>query len=473
MVKIKQEDNIAATKASYRAQEDYWDMIDALCSTTKGMRAAGEKYNPKYEDETDEKYKARTKRTFLFEAFKDTLDRAESKAFHKSIILENVPDDLMYLETDCDGKGKTITQYGKEVYRNSIKYGIDFIFVDFPTIENPNAQTKKDEEFVRATLLRISARNMLFWRVDNIDGIPVLQEIRFKEFVTVPDGEYSEKTIEQIKVYTRHIVIPDENGADVILPGKWEIWRKNEKKEWILYKEDTHTFGEIPVIPVYSNYKEYFVGVATLLKLAYKNVEHWVISSDLNWSLYYQTGVWWVTGITTKEKDNLNLTVGPGKAKGFTNPDATIQHTEPGGKAVDYLQTKKSDIEQEMASLGAEPFMSLRVNVKATGQIQDQEKANNDIEAWVTNLEAQLELAIKYAGQWKGIETPDDMKVNIRFDPTVITGKDDMTHVQYAHTTQVINNEQYVIEAQRRGILSENVNAENAQALSPDGDLDG
>jgi hypothetical protein len=413
------------------------------------MRAKGKKYLPSYDSEDSKRYRFRKNRTYLFEAYKDTLDRLESKAFTKDVRVENIPSELEYLIVDANGQGQSLTQLAKDVLRNSVQKGIDFIFVDYPSVEG--VENRAQENNIRPTINRIDATKLFWWDTINQGGQTELDNIRFYENIRVPDKDgFGEIEIEQIKRYFR---------------DSWEVWQKAEKEEeeWKLVEQGPHSFDGVPIIPVYGDYAGFMEGIPPLMKLAWKNIEHYQICSDLNWVLYYATGVWWLAG-ATEEEIKKGLAVGPGAFKGSTNPDAKLEHIEPKGKSVEALIKRKKEIEEEMASLGAEPFMSLRVNVKATGQIQDQEKANSDIGAWVRNVEEKLKKAIEYAGKWKGIDVGDDLEVEIVFDPTVGAGVDDMIHVQNYKSAGAISKETYIKEGQRRGILSETIDPEEESA---------
>jgi len=449
-------DTIAATKTVYDDAKPMWDKTTDLCSGTDGMRKQGTKYIPKYDNvEENTRYNYRINRTFLLEKYKETIDRYSGRPFAKPIIVENLPEGYEYLINNVDGKGMSITELAKNVLWSAIDKGVDFIIVDYPANDKGTRKTLAEDMKLRPVINQISAENMLYWEVKHVDGVPKLSMVRFKEEVPEAD-DMGEKIVEQIKVMTRA-------SAETQGTGIWETWRKNDKQEWVPYESGTYTFPEIPIIPVYGNYECYFNGTPALMRLAELNIQHWMLSSDYYWNLYYCMGVWEMKGATDEEVKK-GVTLGAGAVKAFTDTAAGISHKEPVGKSLEAQRQALQDIKTEMESMGAEPGMSARVNVSATGQWQNQNKANTDQEIWVREMEEKIAKTIECALMWKGVELPTDFKLNIVFDPKVNTGKDDYTHIEKMSERGVITAETQIREAQRRGILSDDIDAEEESA---------
>lgn len=74
------------------AMAEDWALVDALLGGTKAMRAAGEKYLPKWTLEDPGDYAARLKIATLFPAFEQTVKEMTGRAFADQVQLgDDVP----------------------------------------------------------------------------------------------------------------------------------------------------------------------------------------------------------------------------------------------------------------------------------------------------------------------------------------------------------------------------------------------
>lgn len=446
MAEINENNTPEATTIWYQSVKDKWELSNALCSHTDGMREKRTTYLPMYGGEDSNLYQSRLDRTFLYEAYADTLDRIVSKPYSQPVTVSNAGP-LEYMVEDVDGKGLTLTELGKQDLKAGVKYGLDFLFVDYPNVGKEAAAklNKRDiaQKRIRPYIYRIAAENMLFWWVDYIDGYPIFREARFKEFTTVKSG-FGESKVEEIVA---------------LRPNEKQTWVKDDKGIWNNQGVVPHTFPGIPIVPYYTNQKGFFQAEPPLLKLAWKNIEHWQLSSSLNDALYYAAGVFFGAG-WVKTEIGKGLTLGHGRFRGSTNPEATLTHVEPGGKSIEILIKHLAGLHEEMTALGAMPFMRKRANVTATGEHNNESKAMSDVKSWTIDQEAALTKAFQIAAQWEGTKLPEDFKIDIYNDFLPETGLDDMEHVKWSYEHQLITGVNALIEEQRRGIISEAIEPE-------------
>ena len=93
--------------AAYDAACEDWGMIDSLLGGTKAMRAAGELYLPAFPKETTPAYDRRLKSTFLFAAYKRTVNAVAGRPFQRSITIgPDVPAAVGDLTEDIDQIGR-------------------------------------------------------------------------------------------------------------------------------------------------------------------------------------------------------------------------------------------------------------------------------------------------------------------------------------------------------------------------------
>src|SRR5690606_32688280 len=110
------------------AMQNDWALMRAIMGGTEAMRAAGERYLPKYEGESQTAYDNRLKRTVLTNYFEDALRNAVSLPFRKPIVIpESLPDDLKDICRDIDMMGNDLDQFCRILLEDSTMMGYGFI----------------------------------------------------------------------------------------------------------------------------------------------------------------------------------------------------------------------------------------------------------------------------------------------------------------------------------------------------------
>ncbi len=95
-------DDVAIPSTAYEAMRARWALPVTLWGGTQAMRIAGERYLPKQLKESNPAYERRVNRSFLFNAFKKTLQALTGKVFSKEIVLQ---DDVPGQIVDWSEKG--------------------------------------------------------------------------------------------------------------------------------------------------------------------------------------------------------------------------------------------------------------------------------------------------------------------------------------------------------------------------------
>ena len=122
----------------------------------------------------------------------------------KPVKLNDISDGIREDLFDVDRQGNDLNTWVYETARKAIRYGHVGVLVDAPTDGNG-----------RPYWCSYTPRDILGWRTETQDGKPRLVQLRLKEQVTEPDGEYGEKAVNQVRVLT---------------PGNYEIFRQDDKK---------------------------------------------------------------------------------------------------------------------------------------------------------------------------------------------------------------------------------------------------
>src|SRR5262249_43981635 len=122
----------------------------------------------------------------------------------------------------------------------------------------------------RPYLVHVKAENLIGWKSETVNGAERLTQVRIKECVLEPDGEFGEKEVEQIRV---------------LEPGRWRIFRKAmsgaDAGKWVSFREGVSSVTDkITLATVYINRTAFMCGEPPLEDLADLNVAHWQSSSD-------------------------------------------------------------------------------------------------------------------------------------------------------------------------------------------------
>jgi len=450
-------ETIPQTNALYDEKSPVWSLIDSLYGGTDAMQDAGQDYLPKNQEESTANYNARKSRSFLFNATKNTINDSVALPFSHPMSVENAPERLEYLEDNVDAQGTNLTQHGRKTFRAAAKYGISFLFVEYPQLpkdENGEVQklTLQQEQDLgfRPWIIHITAPNLLDWNTEVINNQKVLSMIKFREVVEVRNDEYSSSMVERIRVYTRET---------------WEVWEQDPDdttgKKWVLIDSGFHTFGSIPLIPIPFREETFMTSEVVFEDLAWLNLQHWQSESEQSNILHYaRIPILWLAGITKQEQKE-GITIGSTKLASSTNPDAKLMFVEPTGAAIDAGRQHGQDIEERMQVLGTLPFIRRSANVTATAENINRQSEEAEIESWIRVTEAAYETAYIYAGQWMNIaesEFDEDFNVNIYSDfATGLMSGEDFDRLLKARAMGEITQETFLSEIQKRGVISEKV----------------
>jgi hypothetical protein len=221
---------VNTTHPEYDANLPVWLRARDVLSGEDAVKAAGEKYLLRLQDQTEEDYQAYKMRASFFNATARTADGYLGLVFRRPPFTK-VPEGCSALGqalesfvNDADMLGTSLANYAKNVTMEVVAVGRVGTLIDW---EGPS-RTGNDENRAYATLY--AAENILNWRMERINGRCVLAMVALHETVRVAneDGkeidEYEHKNCEQIRVLK---LVPVTGGHDYAC--QVEIWQKQEK----------------------------------------------------------------------------------------------------------------------------------------------------------------------------------------------------------------------------------------------------
>jgi hypothetical protein len=167
----------------YQLMRERWELPYDLYGGTMTMRARNKKWLPQEMRESDEAYRNRLNRTFLYNAFKRTIKAYVGVAFLRNVTVNGLPEEMEYLISDCDGTGRSLTAFTADLTEDMLISGKDHIFVDHPVVLGPVTLEEARQKNIRPYFNKIDPRDLFAWR-SNYDGTKEnITEIRFKERV--------------------------------------------------------------------------------------------------------------------------------------------------------------------------------------------------------------------------------------------------------------------------------------------------
>lgn len=429
----------AQTDEAAKLSEDC-PLIDALLGGTKAMRLAGTLHLPQWPAEDAEAHKTRLKVATLFPAYQRTVEVLGAKPFSKAVTYgKDVPADIRAWCEDVDRKGSNLDTFLSAVCDEALGYGFSGILVDFPpTVDKEGAplyrnRAEKIKADLRPYFVQIHPKNILGWKADG-QG---MRQLRILETVVEDDGEFSSKSVQQVRVLQR---------------GSWQVWRavgSGAAVTWALHDQGATTIDSIPFVPVYGSRLDYMAARPPLLELAYANVEHWQTKSDRQTNLHMLS----VPILFARMLEEAKIAVGAGSAVKAGHPDADMKYVEMSGVAVDAGRQVLLDLEDQMRQAGAELLVIKPGGVSVAQTVADNEQGACALQKVAQNIEDSADQALQLMADW--VEEPEGGHVTIYKDFGAATLAEASAELLFKSTSAGhLSGESYFHELQRRGILS-------------------
>lgn len=449
----------------------YWDKVDAIVEGYEAVRAAGEIFLPKFENETEDDYKTRLRLTKFTNIYRDVVEGLATKPFEEEVTLiepkdngdtsgetTKAPPQITEFCENVDGSANNLSSFAAQTFFNGINNAIDWIFVDYPTAD-PNvirtvADAKKNN--IRPFWSHVLGRNVLEARTEVVGSKEVLSYIRFLEpGVTEPD---------QIRIF--------EKSGEVVT---WELWkrnvnaRENEKNAYVKIGEGTLTINVIPLVPFITGRRD---GKSFKLYPVMRD------AADLQITLYQDesalqfiktmAGYPMLAANGMKPDKNPDgtpkkLAVGPMKVL-YGTPDAAGNHgtwayVEPDATSMDFLQKSIVLTKQDLRELGRQPLTATTGQLTVITTAVAAQKARSAVGAWALMLKQSLETALGITALWMGVKYNPQVNVFTEFD-SVTEGNADLTELGAARERGDLSRETYWSELKRRKVLSPEFNSE-------------
>jgi hypothetical protein len=316
--------------------EPHWLLIEALLQGTYGIRKGHRKYLPQEVRELDEAYDNRLMRSTLAPYYVRLERMLAGMLTRKPVRLEDVSDVVTEQLFDVDLQGNDLNVWTYETARKCIRYGHVGVLVDAP----------KAGDNGRPYYVTVTPRDILGWRSEIKDGKQQLTQLRLMEEITVPDGLYGEKQVQQVRVLT---------------PGAFEIHQKDKKGDFVLIDEGRTSLNEIPFAVAYANRVGVLESRPPLADIAELNLKAYQVQSDLDNQLHISAVP--MLAIYGFPQSAEEISAGPGEALALPE-SARSEYIEPSGNSYDAQFKRLDQIANQINELGLAAVLGQKLSAE-------------------------------------------------------------------------------------------------------------
>jgi len=452
---IVEADEIMKRAPDMVAMLPYWDMTDDIVEGYDAVKAAGQKYLPKFVDEEKDDYDLRLGLTKFTNVYRDIVESLAAKPFEEEVTFiktdtKTVPAELEDFAENVDGAGNNMTVFASLTMFNGVNSAIDWIFVDYPTVDRERVRTKDDQKKagIRPFWSHVLGRNILEAKDKVINGKRVLSYIRIYEPGVTE--------LDRVRVF--------ERGDNNVVT--WELFEKIEnKKQFRLVDGGTLSIPIIPLVPFITgrrdgaNFKIFpaMRDAADLqIKLYQSESALEYISNLAGYPMLAANGM--RPEMEADGKTPKKLKRGPSRVL-WGVPDGngnsgSWAYVEPSSQSMTFLQSKNEDTKQDLRELGRQPLTANSGNLTVITTAYAAGKSKSAVSAWALALKDTLENAFLITTMYMGIKDYEpEINVYTEFD-NFTEGNSDIEALGKARENGDLSQETYWSELKRRKVLS-------------------
>jgi hypothetical protein len=358
-------------------QEPHWMLIEDLLGGTYQMRKRHRRYLPQEPRELDESYDNRLARS-VCPPFYLRLERMLAGMLtRKPVRLNDTSDQIREHLFNVDLQGNDLNVWTYETTRKMVRYGHVGVLVDAPT-SGQNG---------RPYWVTYTPRDILGYRTEIIEGEVKLTQLRLQEKVSVPDGLYSEKIIDQIRLLTR---------------GGFEIHQKGKNNLFVKVDEGTTSLPDIPFSVAYANRLNLLESRPPMSDIAELNLKAYQIQSDLDNQLHISAVP--MLAFYGFPQSSEEVTAGPGEAIAFP-ADGRAEYIEPAGRSYD-AQFKRLDVlSNQINELGLAAVLGQKLSAEtAEAKRIDRSQGDSTMMVVAQQMQDMIDNCLQFHGQYINAE---------------------------------------------------------------------
>jgi hypothetical protein len=356
---------------------EHWPLIEDLIGGTTVMRKRHRKYLPQEPREIDESYDARLARSVCPPYLVRIERMLAGMLTRKPVRLNDTGDTIREQLFDVDLQGNDLNTWCYETARKMIRYGHVGVLVDAP------------QNGGRPYWIAYSPKDILGWRTELEDGTQKLTQLRLREVITEPDGDYGEKAVEQVRVLT---------------PGAYELHRKDDENgDFKLHDEGTTTLDRIPFSVAYADRTGYLESRPPLQDIAELNLKTYQVQSDLDNQLHISAvPMLAFYGFPSSAEE---VSAGPGEAIAFP-AEGRAEYIEPGGRSFDYQFQRLDQLASQINELGLAAVLGQKLSAEtAEAKRIDRSQGDSTMMVIAQNMQDMIDNCLQFHAEF--LSTPE------------------------------------------------------------------
>jgi hypothetical protein len=428
--------------SAYRNQEPHWMLIEDLIGGTYEIRRRHRRYLLQEPRELDESYDRRLS-TSICPPYYQRLERMLAGMLtRKPVRLNDTSDQIREQLFNVDLNGNDLNVWTYETARKMIRYGHVGVLVDAP------------RDGGRPFWCSYTPREILGWRAEIIDGEQKLMQLRLSESIIVPDGDYGEKEVQQIRVLS---------------PGEFKLFQRDEKKgDFRVVDEGRTSLDRIPFAVAYSNRVNTLESRPPLEDIANLNLKAYQIQSDLDNQLHISAvPMLAFYGFPSAAEE---VSAGPGEAIAFP-ADGRAEYIAPSSDAFASQFQRLDQIEKQINELGLSAVLGQKLSAEtAEAKRLDRSQGDSTMMVIAQNMQDMIDNCLQFHAQYLGDRQPGSCYVNRDFLGTRLEPQEIQALLQL-YTAGTITQETLLMQLSEGEVLGDDFDVEEELDATQNGGL--
>ena len=434
---------VSDPNTAWYAQEAHWILIEDLLQGTYGMRKKHRRYLPQEPREQDESYDNRLARSVCPPYYMRLERMLAGMLTRKPVRLDDTADVIREQLFDVDLQGNDLNVWTYETTRKMVRYGHVGVLVDAPATGG------------RPYWVTYTPRQILGWRTEQQEGQQVLTQLRLAEMVTVPDGDFGEKSIEQIRV---------------LMPGEYQLHQRNDDGEYKIVDEGRTSLSKIPFSVAYAQRHGFMESRPPLEDIAELNLKAYQVQSDLDNQLHISAvPMLAFYGFPTSAEE---VSAGPGEAIAFP-ADGRAEYIEPAGRSFDYQFKRLEQLALQINELGLSAVLGQKLSAEtAEAKRIDRSQGDSTMMVIAQNVQDMIDNCLQFHADYIGNNTaPGSAYVNRDFLGARLEPADIQSLLQL-YTAGTITQETLLTELAEGDVLGDDFNVDAELEATANAGLD-
>lgn len=438
-------------------------MLRAVYGGTETMRNMGKEFLPQYEKESDTRYASRLASTFALNKLREAVDAASAKPFRTLLkIVDNTDAELDEWVKDIDLQGNHLHVFAHQFFNNALLDGMCHILVDHPdTADMPNLAAQKASG-ARPFMKLFKVTDVAAAYDQYVGGDTRTVHVRIR-------GQRAERDGFKEVLYNQMRVVEIDPGKSTGICQVWEQKATSGGSNWDFVSETPlKNMPEVPFVTLYAGEKEADYTVRPVfIDLAYKQIEHWISSSDQRSILSAaRFPMLACSGVQIDPEDEKQFAIGPYKVLYAPEANGRWYFVEPRGTAIESGMKDLEKLEMQMDMMALNPVTGTHRQYVPQNERDIQEtRVHSVVHDLAIQCQDAIEKGIKFAGQWSN---KDFSKAQVILNTEFSNTKDRLLEVAQLvsmYEKKGLSREVLLTEVRNRNLLGDDFNLKKEMAL--------